>query len=271
MKTWVNGHLSDAPMVSVADHGFTVGDGVFETLKTVNGKPFALTRHIRRLRHSALGMLMTPPDQELLTQAIDSVLDPTIALGRMRITWTSGSGGAGSSRGIDSAPTLVVTHHVASPWPESAAVITVPWPRNERSPVSGLKTISYAENVLALTRAHQAGADEALFPNTEGDLCEGTGSNILLRFGGQWVTPPLTSGCLAGVTRELALEWLDIQERKISMTELHQADAAILTSSTRDLQSVALIDGRQLSGASDESTQRLRQIFIERAGAQLDP
>jgi branched-chain amino acid aminotransferase len=271
MKTWVNGRLSDAPMVSAADHGFTVGDGVFETLKTINGRPFALTRHLRRLRYSAVGMLMVVPDTDLLTEAIESVLDPKIALGRLRITLTSGSGGAGSSRSSSSQPTLVVTHQAATPWPDEATVITLPWPRNEHSPLSGLKTISYAENVLALARAHQAGADEALFANIAGHLCEGTGSNVLLRFGDQWVTPPLASGCLAGITRELAVEWLDIQERDVSMSDVRSADALVLTSSTRDLQAVGELDNRRLPGSADDATLQIQSIFRRQSLEDIDP
>ena len=83
----------------------------------------------------------------------------------------------------------------------------VPWVRNERSAVAGLKTTSYAENVVALAYAKERGAIEAVFANTRGELCEGTGSNVfVVRDGVVW-TPPLDSGCLAGITRALAVEW----------------------------------------------------------------
>ena len=83
----------------------------------------------------------------------------------------------------------------------------MPWVRNERSATAGLKTTSYAENVVALDRAHAEGGSEALFANTRGELCEGTGSNVVVVVDDELVTPPLSSGCLAGITRELLLEW----------------------------------------------------------------
>ena len=85
-------------------------------------------------------------------------------------------------------------------------MVVVPWPRNERSAVAGLKTTSYAENVVALAHATERGAGEAIFANLAGNLCEGTGSNVFVGVDGRLVTPPLSSGCLAGITRELVLE-----------------------------------------------------------------
>jgi len=275
MRVWVNGAISDveAASVHVLDHGFTVGDGVFETLKTVDGRPFALTRHLRRLVHSANGMLLAPPDLDRVRAGVAAVMEPH-PLGRLRITYTPGRGAAGSARDPRAASTLVITHVEAAPWPDEARVITVPWPRNERSPVSGLKTTSYAENVLALARAQQAGADEALFPNTEGDLCEGTGSNVILRLAsqpGRWFTPPLSSGALAGITRELALEWCPIEEREIAMSELLDVEAMVLASSTRDLQAVGTLDGRRLAGIEDVPTRELRHQFAVAASRTADP
>lgn len=271
MKVWINGSLVDDARVSVFDHGFTVGDGVFETLKTIDGRAFALSRHLRRLEHSATGMLIAPPAREVIVAGVEAVLDPAVALGRLRITVTGGVGPSGSLRDPQAAPTVAIWHLPTVPWPAEARAITLPWPRNERSPISGLKTTSYAENVLALARAQQAGADEALFPNTKGDLCEGTGSNLLVRLAGRWYTPPLSSGALAGITRELALEWLPIEEREIAMSELGSAESLILTSSTRDLQPVGILDGRRLAGAQDESTRRLQHLFSEKASEHIDP
>ena len=84
-------------------------------------------------------------------------------------------------------------------WPDSTAVATVPWPRNERGALAGLKTTSYGENVRALARAHEHGASEAVFANLQGHLCEGTGTNVFYVIGGELRTPTLASGCLAGV------------------------------------------------------------------------
>jgi branched-chain amino acid aminotransferase len=134
------------------------------------------------------------------------------------------------------------------------AAVRVPWTRNERSSVAGAKTTSYAENVAALQAAHRQGASEALFGNSRGELCEGTGSNVFVVTGGEVLTPTLASGCLAGITRELLLEWaakdgLPVFERELPLTVLDDAEAALLTSSTRDVQPVRVLDGRALPGS----------------------
>ena len=111
---------------------------------------------------------------------------------------------SGSGRG-DAKPTLVIALAPMDPWPESTKVAVVPWPRNERGALAGLKTTSYAENVVALAYAKRLGAGEALFADTRGRLSEGTGSNVFVVLGDRLVTPALTTGCLAGVTRALVL------------------------------------------------------------------
>ncbi|CAM5577733.1 hypothetical protein SALBM311S_12258 [Streptomyces alboniger] len=116
----------------------------------------------------------------------------------------------------------------ASPrwWPDSTAVITVPWTRNERG-ATGLKTTSYAENVVALARARERGASEALFANTVGQLCEGTGSNVFVVLDGEIHTPPLASGCLAGITRAFTVEWTGAKETDLPLDVLERADEVL--------------------------------------------
>ena len=129
-----------------------------------------------------------------------------IEFGRLRFTVTGGRGPLGSDR-HDSDLTHIVTA-VPHARPEAhGAVVTVPWVRNERAATAGLKTTSYADNVIALARAKEQGALEAIFGNTRGELCEATGSNVFVVVDGVVRTPPLDSGCLAGITRELVLEW----------------------------------------------------------------
>ena len=209
---WVNGLLVDAGdgSVSAMDHSIVVGDGVFETLKVVNGPdgpvPFAVTRHLDRLRHSADGLGMEPADEDRVRAALADVMVADPGAGRIRITWSSGPGPLSSGRG-DGPGTLIVATSSANVWPESGRVHISRWTRNENGPLVGLKTTSYAENVLALAEAHRHGCTEALFTNTAGLLCEGTGTNVFLVVDGVVVTPPLASGCLAGVTRSLAWRW----------------------------------------------------------------
>ena len=273
MRTWVNGTVVQEAeaLVSVYDHGLTVGDGVFETTKVVDGVPFALTRHLDRLVTSARGLGLPGPDLDLVRHAVDETLtenDTSVPL-RLRITYTAGISPLGSDRG-DGAPTLVVAVAPMRQWPPSSAVAVVPWTRNERSATAGLKTTSYAENVVALAHARAAGAAEALFANTRGDLCEGTGSNVFLVLGGEVVTPPLSAGCLAGVTRALVLEWTDAVERDVPMADLARAEEVFLTSSTRDVHPVSSVDGRELS-APGPVTAGVQTVFATRSSTDVDP
>ncbi|WP_069869740.1 aminotransferase class IV [Streptomyces malaysiensis] len=270
---WLDGSLRDADsaMVSVFDHGLTVGDGVFETVKATEGQPFALTRHLRRLARSARGLGLPEPDLDEVRRGCEEVLKAhPVPFGRLRITYTGGISPLGSDRGT-AGPTLVVALVEAARRPDATAVITVPWARNERGALTGLKTTSYGENVIALARAHEHGATEALFGNTVGALCEGTGTNVFVVLDGQLHTPPLSSGCLAGITRALVLEWVGAKETDLPLDALRGAEEVFLTSTTRDVQAVHRVDDHTLPGAPGPVTAEALRIFIERAAADIDP
>jgi branched-chain amino acid aminotransferase len=150
-------------------------------------------------------------------------------------------------------------------------LVTVPWPRNERGATAGVKTTSYAENVVALAYAHEHGGDEAVFLNTLGNVCEGTGSNLFVGIEGRLFTPPLSAGCLAGITRELLLEWVStIEERDLSADVLRRADEVFITSSTRDVLAASAVDGRGLP-APGPLTRAAAEVFRERSTADPDP
>ncbi len=272
-SVWVDGALveRDGRHVSAFDHGFTVGDGVFESVKVVAGRPFALSRHLRRLATSARGLGLPEPDDGLIRHATAEVLAATgpTPLQRLRITYTAGDSPLGSMRG-SAAPTLVVAASPLRPPAATAAVVTVPWTRNERSATAGLKTTSYADNVVALAHAKARGAEEAIFANTRGELCEGTGSNVFVAVGGRLLTPPLASGCLAGVTRALVLEWTGAQEESLDFDVLGRADEVALASTTRDVHPVHAVDGREL-GAPGKLVRAAMEIFAARAAADDDP
>jgi branched-chain amino acid aminotransferase len=272
MRAWCNGDLVDptSPAVSVLDHGVTVGDGVFEVLKVVDNTPFAMTRHLRRMTRSARGLGLPEPDQGLVRQAIKATLAAEdIENGLVRITYTAGISPLGSHRATES-PTLIVVAKTEAPRPRRTAVVTVPWPRNERGALSGLKTTSYGENVVALAYAAEREASEAIFANTAGLLCEGTGSNVFCVFDGVVATPPLASGCLAGITRELVIEWYDVHERDISMAELNDADEVFLTSTTRDVQAVKRLNGKS-RGKKQPITKAVLGEWVRREPLDMDP
>jgi branched-chain amino acid aminotransferase len=284
---WVNDELvsiADAK-ISVLDHGFTVADGVFETLLVTDGEVFAIDRHMTRLAKSAAGLGIAPPDFSQISEGISQVLtkNPKIDFGRIRVTLTSGSGPLGSDR-TTSEPTLVISIAEQATWPESTAILLVPWTRNENSPLAGLKTTSYAENVFALAAAKERGFSEAIYCDTSGRLCEGTGSNIFFIKDQTILTPSVESGLLRGITRDLVIEsardaGFSVIERDVDPLELWQAEEVFITSSTRDIHPVTalakldntgnVVDNRQLEPGL--LTEKLRSIFKAQRNENLNP
>ncbi|HLF99228.1 MAG TPA: aminotransferase class IV [Acidimicrobiia bacterium] len=274
----INGSLVDAADsgISPFDHGFIVGDGVFETLTTVRGVPFAWTRHYERLTRSAAGLGLAPPPSDDLRSAVDAVREANaLAEARIRITVTSGPGPLGSDRGTDGI-TVVVAATTPTEWPATADVVVVPWTRNERGAMVGLKTISYAENAIALAWAKERGAGEAIFANTQDRLCEGTGTNVYVVRDGRVATPPLSSGCLDGVTRQVLLliapdVGVEIEEIDLPIAALADADEAFLSSATRGAQPIAHVDGRPVAAAPGPITEKLIAAYDDLLTRDLDP
>jgi branched-chain amino acid aminotransferase len=276
MTLWVNGAVvpDDAAVIRADDHGLVVGDGVFETMSVEDGVPFALTRHLKRLVRSASGLGLVV-DEQFVRAGIDAVLADKPDFVRLRVTVTGGPSPYGSDRGT-LGPTVMVATGPLSPWPPTTDVAIVPWTRNERSATAGLKTTSYADNVVALKHAHDLGAAEAVFTNTRGDVCEGTGSNVFYEYDGELVTPPLSSGCLAGVTRELLVEWLaaegsPVREVALPLETLRATQEAFITSTTRDVMPIAHIDGKPMPAAPGPLTRQAAVVFERRAAESPDP
>jgi branched-chain amino acid aminotransferase len=276
---WANGALRDPeePLLSALDHGVTVGDGVFETCAVVRGQVVAPTRHLQRLTRSAVGLGLDAPDLDRIRAGIAEVLAAGEGLGRLRVTVTAGLGPLGSGRLPSSQTILVVAGPAAAPTP--VRVVRTPWVRNERSAVAGVKSTSYAENAVALAYARERDADEALFANTVGELCEGTGTNVFVEVDGRLVTPPLSSGCLAGITRDLVLEWSAVAglpvregvpgELPFSILDRVTAGEATLalTGSVRTVVPVIALDGTPVPVGP--LTDQVQQLYREREESEL--
>jgi branched-chain amino acid aminotransferase len=257
--------------VSPFDHGLLTGDGVFETMKIVRGRPFAVRRHLERLARSTAGMLLPCPPPAVVRAAIDEVIAANrIQDGRLRVTVTSGPGALGSDRSTVE-PTVIVAAAPLPAWPPAVEVAIAPWPRNERGALSGVKSVSYGENVVALAHAGERGAGEAIFANLAGNLCEGTGTNVFVALGGRLVTPPLAAGCLAGVTRELVMELVDVVETDLPVDALAAADEAFLTSSIRDVQPIRAVDGWSLPRCPGPLTEGAGVAFRALVAREVDP
>ncbi len=277
---WINGRLCFPGQAGISpfDHGLTVGNGVFETLIARQGTAFALTRHYKRLCHSAEVMGLTVPELEILRVAIGEVLEANDLAGcpaRVRITLTGGEAPLGSDRG-EKGETLMVAAMVPPVYGETVDVAMVPFTRNETGALVGVKSTSYAENVIALALAKKGGAGEAIFGNTQHQLCEGSGSNVFLVLDDHLVTPPLSSGCLAGVTRALVLELcaregIPVDRKPVPLTALAGAEEGFLTSTTREVQPIGSVDGVPLGDGPGELTMQLRTAFREWAAREVDP
>jgi branched-chain amino acid aminotransferase len=278
VTAWLDGEL--VPLaeakISVLDHGLVVGDGVFETLRVYDGVPFAWTRHLARLRASAAGLGLSLPDPAQLRTAADTVLAANeLREARLRITVTGGPAPPGSGRG-DAPPTAFILAFPFEPSPPTADVVIAPWTRNEHGATAGLKTISYAANVRALADARARGAGEAIFANTQGNLCEATGSNVFCVIDGVVRTPPPSAGCLLGVTRALVIDacgplGIPVEETDVEIGALTRADEAFLSSTTREVQAIAHVDGRALPIAPGPTTARLASAFRELVATTPDP
>ena len=275
---WFNGKLVNEreAQISPFDHGLLTGDGVFETMIAYKSKPFAFTRHYERLSQSADAFGLSIPTPEALRLACEQVAKANDMFpARIRITVTGGRAPLGSEKGTDSENVIVAAAAVPDQ-PETSDVITVPYVRNEHGALAGLKTTSYGENVIALARAHEMGAREAIFGNVAGNLCEGTGSNIFVVNEGQLLTPPLSSGCLPGVTRSLVLEickkiGIRLEQSNFPISELIGIDSAFLTSTLRGVQPIERIDGNVLPEVHSDSVSSIRGEFRKLAEKIVDP
>jgi branched-chain amino acid aminotransferase len=270
----MNGELlpDDEARISVFDHGLVAGDGVFETIKVTRGVPFALRRHLARLARSATGLGLAEPDLDQIRQGALAVIAASgqSDLARLRITVTGGIAPLGSERG-NSPVTAIVAMAEAKPPALAVDVVLVPWPRNERSALAGLKTTSYGENVRALAYAAERGGSEAIFANTAGSLCEGTGSNVFVVSAGRLITPPLAAGCLAGVTRALVIEWAGAVEEELPAGALATAEEAFLSGTTRDVQPIRSVSGISLPAAPGPVTRKAAEVFAMRSAESPDP
>lgn len=269
---WIDGQLHHpaTATVSATDHGLVVGNGVFEATKITASGAYAVTRHLDRLSRSAAALGLPAPDHDRIRAGIDAVVAARdFENGKLRITYTGGAGPLGSQFAYGPA-TVVVAADPTVPPPAVGALATTPWTRNERGAMAGVKTTSYAENVRALAWATGRGATEALFLNTVGHVCEGTGTNVFFVLGDEVVTPPLSAGPLAGVTRALLLDWAPITERDLTLAEAQAADEVFITSSLRDLQPVDRWDEHDYP-APGRVTERLMSLFARRSADDLDP
>ena len=254
---WLNGSLLDAAHahVGVNDRGFTLADGVFETVRARARQPLWLADHLARLRNgAALLGIPVPFDDAAIEAGLRALLSGAGLDGAaLRLTLTRGEA---ALRGLwppgePVRPTLLATVAALPPARAVRAIVAVSTCRNERSPLAGIKSLNYGDHVLARREAQERGADDAILLNTTGRAACASVSNVFAKIGGGWCTPPLSDGALPGIARERLLRLTRIEERSMSAAELRRADAIVTTNSLR-CASVVALDGVPLADLASE-------------------
>ncbi len=256
---WVNDGLVPVgeAVLDPRDRGFTLGDGLFETMRVRNGRPLRIDLHLTRLRAGAgrIGLLGVP-DDETLSRAIRAAVEANgLSDAAVRLTVSRGvPARRGLSPDPEPVPSLVVDAQPFAGYPAELYLrgfraVTSRIPRNERSPLAGIKALSYLDNVLARREAEASGVDEALMLNTAGHLACASAANLFLLRGGTLLTPDHRSGVLPGTVRRLVLAELAPQmglsaiERPVRPEELTAADEAFLTSALLGVMPLTEVDG----------------------------
>jgi branched-chain amino acid aminotransferase len=284
----VNGRVSDQKdaVVSVFDHGFLYGEGVYEVLRTYNGQPFLFDRHMRRLRSSAGMLALAVPltDAEIDQRCRDAMKEAGLRGGPsheayIRILVTRGIGELSYDLSACPDPTFVVIvkPHVDPPaevYTKGVRVALVPVVRNHPESVSpAIKSNNLLNNALAMQEAFRRGAFEGIMRNYRGELAEGTQSNLFIVKNGAALTPPIDAGLLPGITRGYLFEvgaeiGILVREQVLKDADLFGADECFLTSSIRELAPVAQVDDRPIGSATPGPvTKALLEAFRRKARA----
>ncbi len=282
---YMNGKLIAAQTgcLSLYDHGFLYGHGLFETMRAYQGNVFRLEAHLNRLARSmsVLGWPCVSMD-ELRKAVYSTIRANQLSDASIRLTLSRGIGLARPDATTCGSPTMIVfaTPYVAlSPKSYDAgwSLATVHIRRNLTSPLCSIKSANYLDNLLAKAEAQKQGGREALLLNTAGYVAEGTMCNLFFVIDGKLITPDIASGLLAGITRQVILELalqqgLLIEERPVLPDEITMASEAFLTSSLVELMPVTLLDGSAIGdGRPGIITKRLSAAYQQAATSHRTP
>lgn len=231
---WLNGEFlpADKPALLANDRGLTLGDGLFETIAIKAGTPLRLGAHFRRLRSGAdfLG-LAVPVTDDVLADAVAGIAGANgLQDAAVRLTLTAGPAPRGLPRPAGLTPTLLLTAGpLPGDLPPARLIIATRTCRNERSPLSRLKTLNYLDSIIARSEAQARGADDAILLNSQGRVAEASAANLFARIDGHWLTPPVTDGALPGTMRAALLKAWAAQEQSLLPADLDRADEMVLT------------------------------------------
>jgi branched-subunit amino acid aminotransferase/4-amino-4-deoxychorismate lyase len=247
-------------MIPADDRGLTLGDGLFETILSRDGTLVLLDEHLARMGRGCAVLGLPGPDLAHARRLCEEAADTVQGRAAVRLTLTAGSGGRGLDRLAAPVPRLVATASPA-PRPDTPAVlVTAAVRRNEGSPASRLKTLSYLDNVLAREEARAAGADEALMLNNAGEVACAAAANVFWLRGERLFTPALECGALDGIMRAQVLAaGFQVTETRAGRAQMNEAEAIFLTSSLIGVRAVGMIDGVNL--APNATVQRLSEAL----------
>ncbi|MEW8322273.1 MAG: branched-chain-amino-acid transaminase [Candidatus Thiodiazotropha taylori] len=280
---WINGKLvtRNEANVSVFDHGFLYGDGVFEGIRFFNNHPFMLHEHLVRLQKSAKAIaLEVPYDNQAVLNAIELVINNfTEDSGYLRLIVTRGVGPLGLDPTGCTKPSLFIMADqlaIVSERIRTAGVKLI-IASTRRLPNDGLdsriKSLNYLNQILARMEANQAGADEAVLLNQAGRVAEGSTENLFIAVEGRLLTPPVTDGALDGITRKLVIQLaqqngVSVTESPLTSYDLYNADECFLTGTGAELIPVREIDGRRVNACPGPIFQQLEGYYRKMIAAQ---
>lgn len=268
MKLYLNGDILSPEQAGLCstDRGFTLGDGLFETIKVSHGQPRHLDGHLRRLGDGAAILRLTLPSIDDLTLAIARVIAANdLEHGTLRLTVSRGPGQRGLLPPTPTIPTLLITAGpLPAALPPAHAVIATTVRRNAHSPLSRCKSLSYLDNILARMEAADSGADDAVLLNTDGLVAETTIANLfMVGADGILVTPPLSDGALPGIRRSELLRSMVALERSIGADDLRAAREVFLTNAL-SVRPMVTLDGCPIGdGQPGPLSQRLQKEVMD--------
>jgi branched-chain amino acid aminotransferase len=276
-KVWINGALvpREEAKVSVYDHGFLYGDGVFEGIRVYGGKCFKLDEHLDRLYDSAAAIaLAIPMTQAEVAAAIYGTLRANaLRNGYVRLIVTRGEGKLGLDPDKCSNPQVIVIADTIELYPKELydhgmAIVTVPTIRNHPEALNPrIKSMNYLNNIMAKIEGKNAGVAEAVMMNKDGYVAECTGDNIFIVKDGRLLTPPPHAGILKGITRATVLDLarkarIPAAEEDLARYDLYSADECFLTGTAAEIIPVVKIDSRVIGdGKPGKITLRLLKAF----------
>ena len=254
----INGEIvsSDAANVKAVTDGVLYGKGVFTTIRIVGREPFVWDKHWRRITgHAAkIGLDVSNIAEDELRRSIDETIAANeIIDGRCRVTFLDGlSRGPWQADAAGRTTNVVIMCGALRPPRDEVKIGLSTFPINSSSPLAGIKSCNYLENILALEKAKIRGFNEAVRLNERGEIVSGCMSNLFWAEGGDLYTPSLETGCLAGTTRELVMERLECSAVAAGLTSILNADAVFLNSAGLGVMRCSELDGRRLGGDTHE-------------------